>query len=192
MNTKNNQRSKASSEKIVRAVFYFMEEEKKPLDRITVREVCERAGINRSTFYAHYMDVYDVVEKVEKRMANGLTLSFLDQLEQGASMETCFVSLFSFIQEYHRFYEVYLNESSSSGVISIAWDLLQDHLKKVSTKDFGARSEKELEYRGAFFLFGLTGLIKMWLAGNCKESPAEMVRILKDQFDSEKNLLMPW
>ena len=33
---------------------------KKPLERITVRELCEAAGINKSTFYTHYRDIYDL------------------------------------------------------------------------------------------------------------------------------------
>lgn len=37
---------------------------KKPIERISVTELCEKAGINRSTFYAHYIDIYDLMEKV--------------------------------------------------------------------------------------------------------------------------------
>lgn len=37
---------------------------KKSIERISVTELCEMAGINRSTFYAHYIDIYDLMEKV--------------------------------------------------------------------------------------------------------------------------------
>lgn len=37
----------------------------KPLERITVKELCESAQINKSTFYAHYVDIYDLSEKIE-------------------------------------------------------------------------------------------------------------------------------
>ena len=37
----------------------------KPVAKITVKEICERAEINRSTFYKHYQDVYDLMEKLE-------------------------------------------------------------------------------------------------------------------------------
>ena len=40
----------------------------KPIQSITVRELCERTGINRSTFYNHYRDVYDLLEKIEEEM----------------------------------------------------------------------------------------------------------------------------
>ena len=37
----------------------------KPVAKITVKEICEHAEINRSTFYKHYQDVYDLMEKLE-------------------------------------------------------------------------------------------------------------------------------
>ena len=38
---------------------------KKPLEKITVKELCEMAQINKSTFYAHYNDVYDLSDTIE-------------------------------------------------------------------------------------------------------------------------------
>ncbi len=39
--------------------------ENKPINRITVKEVCDVAGINRATFYSHFADCFDVLEKIE-------------------------------------------------------------------------------------------------------------------------------
>lgn len=41
---------------------------KKPLRSITVKELCESAGLNRGTFYAHYADVYDLLGQIEAEM----------------------------------------------------------------------------------------------------------------------------
>jgi len=38
---------------------------KTPLTKITVKEICDRAEINRGTFYKHYKDCYDLLEKIE-------------------------------------------------------------------------------------------------------------------------------
>lgn len=38
---------------------------KKALERISVKELCELADINKSTFYAHYLDIYDLSDKIE-------------------------------------------------------------------------------------------------------------------------------
>lgn len=38
--------------------------EEKPVSRITVTQLCERAQINRATFYKHYLDIPDLLEKI--------------------------------------------------------------------------------------------------------------------------------
>ena len=40
----------------------------KPLQSITIKELCAAAGINRGTFYAHYTDIYDLLAKIEEEM----------------------------------------------------------------------------------------------------------------------------
>ena len=35
----------------------------KPVNKITVKEICERAELNRATFYAHYSDCFDLLER---------------------------------------------------------------------------------------------------------------------------------
>lgn len=48
----------------------------KPLKSITVREIAERADINRGTFYLHYKDVYDMAEKIQNEIFGKFTRSF--------------------------------------------------------------------------------------------------------------------
>ncbi len=62
----------------------------KPFSRIRLKEVCERAGINHSTFYRYYKDIYDWKEQLEQSCIdhtyeivshadyNNLKVSFLD------------------------------------------------------------------------------------------------------------------
>ena len=38
----------------------------KPINKITVKEVCERAELNRATFYAHYSDCFALLESIEE------------------------------------------------------------------------------------------------------------------------------
>ena len=41
----------------------------KPLEKISVKELCERADVNKSTFYTHYQDIYDLAEQLESQVA---------------------------------------------------------------------------------------------------------------------------
>ena len=182
MNTKNNQRAKNTNESIVRATFAIMTETNKPVDKITVREICERAGINRSTFYAHYMDVFDVVEKVERTMAEKLTRSFLGKLEEGHRLDACYVEMFRFIREYQEFYRLYFRSFLRSEVIGVAWDLLKDRVEQLSYQSFGFQSQEEMAYHGEFFVFGLTAVLRHWVGRECRETPEELMAILRRHY----------
>ena len=52
---------------VIRKSFLELLKEK-PAAKITVKELCEKSGINRSTFYKHYADVYDLMEKLEEEI----------------------------------------------------------------------------------------------------------------------------
>ena len=66
--------------KMIRHSFLQLLEEK-PLGKITVKEICEKADINRATFYAHYEDVYDLLCKIEEEFYQEV-LSFAGDMGQ--------------------------------------------------------------------------------------------------------------
>lgn len=63
---------------------------RKPLERITVKELCESARINKSTFYAHYMDIYDLSEQVEQDIISNVILN-LNNIEDAINNPVVFV-----------------------------------------------------------------------------------------------------
>ena len=67
MNTLHKDRRTRLTKSLIRRAFTDLLAEKS-LQRITVREVCQRAGVNRSTFYAHYTDLYDLLTRIEEEM----------------------------------------------------------------------------------------------------------------------------
>ena len=45
---------------------------KKSIEQISITELCRKAGVNRSTFYAHYLDIYDLMEQVSNRFVRNM------------------------------------------------------------------------------------------------------------------------
>lgn len=66
MNTPGNARSTASKTAIQDAMIALLAE-KEP-GQISVQDIVKRAGVNRSTFYAHYLDTGDLMKKIEADM----------------------------------------------------------------------------------------------------------------------------
>ena len=63
MEQKKEYRSAARSRRLIRRAFLELLDER-PFEKITVLELAERADVNRSTFYAHYPDIFGVVEEL--------------------------------------------------------------------------------------------------------------------------------
>lgn len=183
MNVKNNRLNRETDEKIIRAVYAMMTQEHRPIGKITVREICERTGIHRSTFYAHYRDVFDLVEKVEKSMSRQLTETFFRKLDEEAPARDCFAEIFAFIREHRDFYLYYLTESRQYGVLQLAWETIRDRASAVNAgpEKFGARTIEEMEYHGVFFMVGMSAVVRMWLEKGCPEEPEALYDLIRRQ-----------
>lgn len=183
MNVKNNRLNRETDEKIIRAVYDMMTREHRPIGKITVREICERTGIHRSTFYAHYRDVFDLVERVEKSMSQQLTETFFRKLDEKAPARDCFAEIFAFIREHRDFYLYYLTESRQYGVLQLAWETVRDRAAAVNAvpEKFGAQTAEEMEYHGVFFLVGMTAVVRMWLQKGCPEEPEALYDLIRRQ-----------
>lgn len=71
MNTKNNRRRRESVEKIERVFIELLQT--KEINEIRVSDICKRCGLNRSTFYANFIDIYDLADKVREHLEREVT-----------------------------------------------------------------------------------------------------------------------
>lgn len=67
MNTKNNQRIRLSKMLLKNGLLDLLKE-KGSVEKISVRELCDRAGLNRSTFYVHYSQPRDLLNEIEAEL----------------------------------------------------------------------------------------------------------------------------
>lgn len=153
----------------------------KSIYRISVQEICRNANIHRTTFYAHYDDIFDLMSSIEIDMEEGVTRLFLEP-ESGTYRplsDQSLERLIEYVRENANFYRVYLNDFDRIRVfdrrIADVWKL---EIEPVLRKGRNA-SESELGYQFAYFNSGLHGVIRKWLNTNCQESPAELIKAIK-------------
>ena len=104
MNTKNNKRRRESVEKIKKAFFILLENQE--LNSIKVSEICKLANINRSTFYANYVDIYDLAEKIYHDLKNEVDQLF-DLGSDIDKYESEFLQLLTHIKDHQSLYNSY-------------------------------------------------------------------------------------
>jgi len=83
----------------------------RPFEEITVREICERAMVHRSTFYTHYEDKYALLEKGMRQMYDELLAEDMHLPPGAFSVDhppPYFVRLFEHAAEHQQFYRLML------------------------------------------------------------------------------------
>ncbi len=97
MNSKNNLRFQQTERKI-RDIFLDLLK-KKELSKITVKEICDSADINRTTFYLHHEDIFELMQCMESDMYEYFILIFKVPRKLHSLRER-FLHLFAFIREH--------------------------------------------------------------------------------------------
>lgn len=172
MNTHDNKRKKASQEKIEKTFLQLIQ--KKNISKISVSSICKIAKLNRSTFYANYIDVYDLVEKVKKRMAEEFAKF---QLSNNSQQDyNGYLNMFKHIKENQIFFKTYVK------LEDISITPITQHHTEMAKKYY---DNEYIDYHIEFFRAGLNAIIKKWLNNNCKESPEEMVKIITSEYKNK-------
>ena len=162
MNIKNNRRRRQSKERIEKAFIESLQT--KELHQITVSDICKACQLNRSTFYANYEDIYDLADKVREYLETEVNLLYKEEKTQGFNSND-YLKLFRHIQGNQMLYRTYFKLGYDNQYQIRYYDTKQ------AIKYF---DNKHIEYHITFFQSGFNAIVKMWLAGGCKETPEEM------------------
>lgn len=170
MNKPNNRRRRESCEKIERVFIELLETKK--LNQITVSDICKKAGLNRTTFYANYTDIFGLAEEIRRKLESGLSDLYQEEIQKGINTND-YLKLFRHIQANQELYRTYFRLGYDESYRIVAYDT------ELAEKHFGGR---HIAYHMEFFKSGLTRIIKIWLLNGCRESPEEMFEIVRSEY----------
>lgn len=165
MNVKNNKRKRESIEKIERSFINMLQ--KKEINQISVTDICKDTGLNRSTFYANFLDIYDLADKLREKLENDFGKQFEAESQRNS------ITMFKHIYDNQLFYKTYFKLGYDEKHRAFVYDT------EMAEKYLGS---KNIKYHIEFFRNGLNAIIKMWLFDGCKETPEEMDEILKAEY----------
>lgn len=179
MNTANNRKFKDTEQKIEQALLSLSKTG--PAHRITVRQICAEAQINRSTFYAHFQDIPDMIHKIGARQIRKL-LDFFDSSEEDILLlpvdSAQMLRLLDYIKENRDFFDVLINNNQSSlftSALSRKWSERAD----ACMQRIGLCDETEMNYYLTFYGAGFLAVLGKWLSGGCALPSADICRILR-------------
>ena len=151
----------------------------KPSKSISVRELAERADINRGTFYIHYKDVSDLLQRLEDEMAERLIL-----VCKKYAYSTGEVDAFPYLTELYRFAQdnadlclVLLGPNGDIAYRQRICGILHDDFLYDFLSRFYPDDRQRLEHFCAFIVSGNLNLALTWLNDGTKETPEEMAQL---------------
>ncbi len=144
----------------------------KSLKEITVKELVEKVDINRSTFYLHYADIYDMMEKIENELTGDIE-DLIDTHPVSPFNENSFPfieDIFSILAENRDICAALLVPNGDISFLHRIENILSEHSLNALKETFPEKMD-DLTYYYAFCLSGCIGLVKAWLSDGSSVSP---------------------
>ncbi len=175
MNTKNNQRTRLSKILLKNALMDLLSE-KGSVTKISVRELCERADLNRSTFYAHYSEPKELLEEVEAELLDA-TREHLQKIgaENDIGAHRYLLSFLIYIKENDKPFRTLLIDAGDPEFRSKF--MQQSIIQFVENLDIAFPKEQE-QYIYSYILNGSTGVILQWMRSDYSIDENALVDLL--------------
>lgn len=161
----------------------------KDIEYITIKELCKKAGVNRSTFYLHYENINDLVEETTNYINNKFlnyfnegTIGIIDKIKTAPLEELLLIEkkyltpYLTFVKENKKIFKAAFNNPNGMKISS-----RYNHLKKYIIIPILERfnvSKKEQDYLITFYINGTMSIIKEWLKNECKDDITDIENII--------------
>lgn len=161
--------------------------EKKDYDFISIKEICEKAGVNRSTFYLHYETkddlLYETIEMINKKFLEAFNNKVLD-FRFNSKDDLFFIEdeyiipYLNFIKENKKIYTLIHNKPDIFNYQG-AFKKMYDNIFKVILDKYHV-SKDEQPYIFSFYSFGLVAIISKWIETDCNDDINKIAEIMKN------------
>ena len=152
--------------------------EKKVQD-ITVRELTDMADLNRGTFYLHYKDVLDLLEKTEAELQedfNQLVCKH-DAVDLKQRPSVIFNEIYSLVYDNADLIEILLGENGDLNFVNRLKQLIREKCLKDWMEVFRSGNAAAFDAFFSFIVSGCIGLVQYWLQTGLKETPEQMAKL---------------
>ncbi|MEZ4357733.1 MAG: TetR/AcrR family transcriptional regulator C-terminal domain-containing protein [Eubacteriales bacterium] len=173
---KTDRRVKLTKQLIKESLVELMQEQ--PISRISVKMLCEAADINRSTFYAHYTDTYDLLRQIQCDVISEIS-EYISQSafsEQSQLTVQAMSHILEYAKENSKLLKVLLSENGDfnfqKDIMLLAQQKTINELKTMENLD-----KRISEYLQLFTITGALSVMEKWLKDGMQESTQEMAQM---------------
>ncbi len=178
------------TKKVIKDTFLSLLE-KKNISNISVKELCEMADINRGTFYRYYIDIYDLLKKIEDEFIEEIKNSNSMMHMQEHSIYTFTKEILNIFENNKKLVRVLFNADSNiyflDEVLEIAYEKCIGNWEK--NKHFD--DNKELQNSVVFIFNGALGVINYWVKNDFNVSADVLAKYIENYCLGGVNKFIP-
>ena len=165
--------------------------EKKEIEYITIKEICQTAGVNRSTFYLHYENIYDLLNEALEMLSSEYASIFkapdiLSSIQNGSATDVMFIKpefivpYLEFVKKNARIFKAIRSKPKAFGADSAYQKMCNEVFYPILDK-FNVEKERK-PYILEFFTKGILGIVNKWIATDCKDEISLVTDIIMGCF----------
>lgn len=146
------------------------------ISKISVKSICEQADINRSTFYAHFKDQYDLLHHIEREALDNIK-RYLARQDYNPNLPVTGQALTRILEYVKDNAALFFALLSDNGDLVIQREIMS--LAQMFPIPIGkGYDERTREYLALFGTTGCVSVLQKWLEDNMPESPAELSNMI--------------
>lgn len=179
------------TKKTIKDAFWELYKEKK-IEKITVKDITLKAGYNRSTFYAYFTDVYDILEQIEEDLMPGIEhLPPIDKSREHSP--DFFKNIITIYEKNSDYYSVLLSENGDPHFSIKMKNVFKSMMMEAMTNRVNI-SPEEMDYALEFLVGATLSIVKHWFDQD-KNIPMEqliplMSKLMDNRFVQELDIDM--
>jgi AcrR family transcriptional regulator len=172
MAVKNNRRAQMTRLLLRTALIELMQE--KPFNEITIKEICEQADLNRTTFYLHYTDQFALLADVENEVYQK-TLETLKNVKPAADAPGMIETFLNYIKSNASLFRILFVDADSEGFRSRFVQNMLNHLRFNIPLSCAAEEEP---YLLCFLMQGSVHMIMEWIKRGFDMEPGQLAALI--------------
>lgn len=162
-----NQRITLSKKMLKDALLALLKE--RSLMDISIKELCDRSGVNRSTFYRHYDNLYDLLSEIVEDIFSLVSVVNDHTFENPQNASDYISDTLSFFRDHDEYDPLISSES-------FAMDLLSKRMEEAILRYSSIKNSRYSRYLIRYLLSGSYSIIKDWIKSGRKED----VKVISD------------
>ena len=149
--------------------------QEKPMAKITVTELCQKAQINRATFYKHYLDVPDLLEKLEEELFSQIRAMFRNQ---AADMESMLLDMMNYTRRELTRFLALGGDNGDPSLMTKTFLICYENGYPLVERNTPEMDDTKRRMLFQFMSQGAGGILTWWIKNGMKEEPEKVITLI--------------